>query len=238
MADAYRRFVSFHREHCKMSTADAAAKIDEPISTGQTRRILNAPPERGSWLDLQSLAERDADRATERWERIKKAARDELASGHRAAKAMEPTHGTPWKRAQFLAVRDALAAEWRPRTGIEWTLIDVLAQAHSSYLFWQERFVMLATLESDNDAIKESGYCNSPRVEDAEAVNQAAAMCDRFNRLFCRTLRALRDLRRHAPTLIVQNVGQMNVAEHQTGIKNRQEVRGREASTLEQARLA
>jgi hypothetical protein len=40
-------------------------------------------------------------------------------------------------------------------------------------------------------------------------------MVDRFNRIFLRTLRALRDLRKHAPTVVVQNAGQVNVGEQQ-----------------------
>ena len=43
-------------------------------------------------------------------------------------------------------------------------------------------------------------------------------MVDRFNRIFMRTLRALKDLRRHAPMLVVQNVGQLNVAEQQINV--------------------
>jgi hypothetical protein len=44
-------------------------------------------------------------------------------------------------------------------------------------------------------------------------------MCDRFHRLFIRTLRALRDLRRYQPPVVVQNVGgQVNIGEHQTNI--------------------
>jgi len=43
-------------------------------------------------------------------------------------------------------------------------------------------------------------------------------MVDRFNRIFLRTLRALRDLRKHSPTLIVQNAGQVNVADKQVNV--------------------
>ncbi len=43
-------------------------------------------------------------------------------------------------------------------------------------------------------------------------------MVDRFNRVYMRSLRALRDLRRHAPTLIMHNVEQVNVAENQVNV--------------------
>ncbi len=43
-------------------------------------------------------------------------------------------------------------------------------------------------------------------------------MVDRFNRLFLRTLRALRDLRRYSPALVVQGSAQINVAERQVNV--------------------
>ena len=43
-------------------------------------------------------------------------------------------------------------------------------------------------------------------------------MVDRFNRIFLRTLRALRDLRKHSPALIVQNAGQVNVGDKQVNV--------------------
>jgi hypothetical protein len=49
-------------------------------------------------------------------------------------------------------------------------------------------------------------------------MERAAAMADRFNRIFLRTLRALRDLRRYATPVVVQNAGQVNVAGQQVNI--------------------
>jgi hypothetical protein len=49
-------------------------------------------------------------------------------------------------------------------------------------------------------------------------LEQAAGMVDRFNRIFLRTLRALCDLRRHSPQVIVQNAGQVNVADKQINL--------------------
>ena len=59
---------------------------------------------------------------------------------------------------------------------------------------------------------------NPPRVSDSDAINQAAAMADRFNRIFLRSIRALRDLRRYSATVIVQNAGNVNVAEQQVNV--------------------
>ncbi len=73
-------------------------------------------------------------------------------------------------------------------------------------------------LESDNKQIKTNNGFRLPRVSDAQALDQAAQMVDRFNRVYMRSLRALRDLRRHAPTLIMHNVEQVNVAENQVNV--------------------
>ncbi len=43
-------------------------------------------------------------------------------------------------------------------------------------------------------------------------------MADRFNRLFLRTLRALRDLRRYAPSVTVQHAGQVNIGGQQVNV--------------------
>ena len=45
----------------------------------------------------------------------------------------------------------------------------------------------------------------------ATAMDQSEAMANRFHRMFLRGLRALRDLRRYAPAVVVQNAGQVNV---------------------------
>ena len=57
-----------------------------------------------------------------------------------------------------------------------------------------------------------------PRVFEAEAQNQAAAFADRFQRMFARSLRALRDLRRYSPAIIVQNAEQVNLGENQVNV--------------------
>ena len=57
-----------------------------------------------------------------------------------------------------------------------------------------------------------------PRLDETAAIEQAAAMSDRFNRLFVRTLRALRDLRRYSPQVVVQHAGQINVAQQQVNL--------------------
>jgi hypothetical protein len=55
-------------------------------------------------------------------------------------------------------------------------------------------------------------------VDEAPALDQAAAMVDRFSKMFLRTLRALRDLRRYATSVVVQNAGQVNIGGPQMSV--------------------
>ena len=57
-----------------------------------------------------------------------------------------------------------------------------------------------------------------PRMMVGEAMEQAAAIADRFNRLFLRTLRQLRDLRRYAPAANVQPAEQVNIGGQQVNV--------------------
>lgn len=51
-----------------------------------------------------------------------------------------------------------------------------------------------------------------PRQEAADAIEQAQRLADGYHRQYMRTLRQMRDLRRYAPPVIVNNGGQVNVA--------------------------
>ncbi|MDP8924408.1 MAG: hypothetical protein M3O34_16240 [Chloroflexota bacterium] len=79
---------------------------------------------------------------------------------------------------------------------------------------------MLSATEAqrqDREVERRGGWA-PPTVDAAAAIDQAAAMTDRFNRLFMRTLRALRDLRRYSASVVVQNVGQLNLGQAQVNI--------------------
>jgi len=50
----------------------------------------------------------------------------------------------------------------------------------------------------------------------AESLDQTAQMAERWQKLFVRALRALRDLRRHAPPVVLAGPGsQVNVGQQQ-----------------------
>jgi len=206
MAAAFGGMVKFYREQYGLSPEEARQRAQDIGAPAYQEWLRNQPPDQVSWFDLNNLAERDPQLARQRWEEIKAAALQELRTGHRAAKILEVGGPDCWDRAKFFAIRDDLAQGWQPRNGIERQLIDVMAQAQSSYFYWLGTLTARATLETVRDRRREEeqGRWSPPRVTDAEALEQAAAMVDRFNRIFLRTLRALRDLRRYAPAVIVQ----------------------------------
>jgi hypothetical protein len=149
--------------------------------------------------------------AARRWEEICDAAVGEVQGKERAAKAVEGWTSDAWQRAQFLALCRELEDGWQPQNGIERQLLDTMAQAQSSFLYWLNMLTQYTTFPVSN-VDRNEGKWAPPRVSETEAIDQAAAMVDRFNRIFLRTLRALRDLRRYTPpNVVVQNAGQVNV---------------------------
>jgi hypothetical protein len=148
---------------------------------------------------------------------VKAEAFDELASGHRAALAI-CWDDSPWQRAQFLAIRQTFVDEWQPRGGLEQTLLDQMAQAHSLYLYWVERAHIQACLEGSKQKreLSQTGRWQVRTLSTAETLDQTAQMAERWQKLFVRALRALRDLRRHAPPVVLAGPGsQVNVGHQQ-----------------------
>jgi hypothetical protein len=65
------------------------------------------------------------------------------------------------------------------------------------------------------------GSGESPRLSDAEAIEQAAGRVERFYRILTRSLRSLQEWRRRVPAVVVQNAGPVNVAEQQVNVARR-----------------
>lgn len=216
MSDAYRQRVEHYRKEMGLAEADALARDS---GGDDVARIEQTPPDQLDWWVLGRATEIDPERARAVWERALDGAREELGSGHRAARAVE-ANGTPWERAQFLAVLEGFLADWQPRGGIEVALVETLAQTYSTQLAWMARLTVLSTTEAQRQdrEIGESGRWMPPSLDAATAIDQSAAMVDRFNRMFMRTLRSLRDLRRYSTSVVVQNVGQLNLAQSQVNL--------------------
>jgi hypothetical protein len=220
MVAAVRAMVESYRNAYGLTQEQAVAKVCEPPHPDYLEIALSRPPDQVSWLDLENIRQPDSDRAVLRWEEIKQAARHDLASGHRASRAVEEYASTPWKRASFLALREELLETWQPRNGVERQLLETMAQAQTAAEFWLGRLTSRATLEAAMEQVnlEKKGRWDPPRVTEFRAVEQAAAMADRFNRIFLRTLRVLRDLRRCPPPVFVQNAGQVNVGQLQVNV--------------------
>ncbi len=172
MATAYANMVGVYREHLKLTTQEAVDKADEPPADGWQDRVLKCRPDHLTWMDFAQLTKCDPDLARQRWDELKQIARNELKSGHRAAKVVEGASNSPSVRAGFIALREDLAAQWQPRNGIEWTLIDTIAHAFTLYEFWTQRLMLWSMLECEGLPDKTwDDTWNPPRVSESEAKN-------------------------------------------------------------------
>lgn len=205
--------------------AEASARAREPLGhdPGTDQHTGQFVPDRVGWHDLARLAEHDPEAGRDLWLAIKREARHELASGIRAASALEspmPSTNQPWNRARYLAIVDALRTDLQPRGQLEELLIQRMASTYHLCLHWQRVAIEREELEIFNgDATVrqeragmtpaqkerqrlEYGYL-PPRQTQAEAIHDAYLMGERFERAFLRLVREFRNQRRVFANLIV-----------------------------------
>jgi hypothetical protein len=134
-----------------------------------------------------------------------------------------------WNIARYLGVRDSFIDEWNPKGGIEVALIDMMTQSYFQWQYWLEQTVKRSETKERHEHPEYSdwksrrqehnkamgwavdGFWFRPYVSEQQAIESAVQMADRWNRIFMRTLRQLRDLRRYAPVTI-NNANQVNIA--------------------------
>lgn len=214
--------------------AEANARARQPLryEPGKDRITGKLAPDQVSWNELGNLMEHEPEQARELWLAVKGAARDELTSGVRAAKALEsgmPSGNQPWQRARYLAIVDALRTDLHPRGGLEELLIQRMASTYSLCLHWQQEAIRREDYEvfQGDAAIRqerrdmtarqkerqrmEYGYL-PPRQAQAEAIQEACLMSERYERAFLRLVREFRNLRRTFNSLIVAG-GTVNIAD-------------------------
>ncbi len=221
MAKEYAAMVHHYRKLYGVTAPEAEQKTQELLALGAGKDLaLTLSPDQVTWWNLGELTGEDPQKAVRAWARLKAEARAELASGHRTAKAAEGFCVGPWARAQVLAIRDAMIADWQPRPGIEQALVETLATAQSGYLFWLERLMMRASSDAQMEEadLNAEGKWRPTRIPQAAATEEAAVMMDRFNRVFLRTLRALRDLRRYSPNVTITGAQQVNIGQQQVNV--------------------
>ncbi len=227
LAAAVSRQIDFYVEHYKLSPHEAATKARQALPFDPASR----PADQVGWWELSTTFDADPDKGQALWSSIKGEAREELATGFRAARTLEPTiDGRPLGRAQFRVIVEALDAALKPRDGLEHLLIQQMAAAHEMHLRWQARAVQRAELEAwrgDADRRRELERMSPaqreryeavegwvpPRLSEAEAVEQAVMVADRYQRSFLRLLKAFRDTRRVIGAVIVGEGGTLNVTE-------------------------
>ena len=178
--------------------------------------IEHLTPADYSWHDVMAVWGQDEAAGQALWEKIKQSARNELAVGKTGASAIESHYARPMRRAEYLAVWVALADGLKPANDTERLLLDNMAQALMLHRHWLHRMVQLDELDEGRLKRSTSGRerYEAPRLSEAEAVDRAAQMADRFQRQFLRLMKCYRDGRRLIASLTVLG-GQVNVAEQQ-----------------------
>jgi hypothetical protein len=217
MAAAFAATVRQYQEWYALTPEEARAKARESRPE-HLERVLTGPPDQVTWSDLEAVAEEDPAQALRRWEEVKRAAREEIRNGHRAARAIEDGEDL-WGRARFLALRAELAEAWGPRNAVERQLVDQLAQWQVLLWHWQEALTAWTNCASYGPRRgKEGDLPEAVRLAGVEALERAAAKVERMHRLYLRTLKALQELRRASPLVIVGRAGQVNVADQQVNV--------------------
>jgi hypothetical protein len=175
---------------------------------------LIASPEDLTWQAMARLEDEQPGSFATMWERIKEYARDELESGQRAA-SVAVGDDRPLSRARFLVLRDKYICEWEPRNVLESQMIDAICQAQTIREYWMRLATERAAVECEIErfTIETRGKRRDVTIDGSESARDAREEAERWDRVFIRSVRALRDLRRYTTAVIVNNQGgQVNVA--------------------------
>lgn len=235
-------------------TLDQAIKKAESYREGTTaEKLFNELKNRSvtsiDWVDLERLFRLEPAAGEALWKRLKTEAREDFESGGMAAKIFETTawRHDPWRRAQYVGIRDAFIDDYKPRGAIELSMIDMAVTAYFLYYYWAE----VTMKRSETEALPELfTYAERqkmerykgrydwvpPRVTEQDAIEHAAQMADRFRRQYQSAIRALRDYRRYG-AVIINNEGQVNFAENGAQQLNVQQKGKKQAKTLAPRRL-
>ncbi|HRH43841.1 MAG TPA: hypothetical protein PKY82_19575 [Pyrinomonadaceae bacterium] len=209
-------------------TDEEAIKLFESLMRRSTETI--------NFLQLLELHRNSPRMAQNVWEMIKREAAREFESGHRAAAVFEPADymTDAWNRASYLGLRESLIEEWKPKGGMELTMIDAIAQAWLMLQHWTEENVRRAKTEPrrENHEFykwkqwnKEAnpkqwgeGHWDVPTIGERNAVEHAAQMADRWQRMYFRAIRSLRDWRRYSQQVTINNPQQVNIGDKQINV--------------------
>lgn len=175
---------------------------------------MAAAPEDITWRAMAQLEDENPGSFASIWEKIRQYARDELESGHRAA-TVAVGYELPLTRARFLALRDKYIEEWQPRNVLESQVIDAICQAQTIREYWMRLATERVAVECEIEIywVEVSGKRSERRIDGSQSAREARDEAERWDKVFFRAVRALRDLRRYSTAVIVNNQGgQVNVA--------------------------
>jgi len=179
---------------------------------------LSMSPEDLSWNAIGQFENEHPGSFEMIWERVKQYARDELESGQRAA-SVAVGDQRPITRARFLVLREKYIREWEPRNVLESQLIDSICQIQTIREYWMTLATERVAVECEIERywVEQSGKRSERRIDGTQSARDAREEAERWDRVFVRSVRALRDLRRYTTAVIVNNQGgQVNVAADQS----------------------
>jgi hypothetical protein len=216
MAEAVASLVNFQMSQGELTREEASMRNRDEVVNAVRSRALEGPVEHISWDDLGTLAEADPAACEAAWQRVYDSAETEVLSGNAAARAMKHFGYRPIDRAVFLTLRDHLISEWEPRPGSELQIIDMMAQTLTLHGMWLSRHSGQSILGFERS--RESGQMLPPRVHEADALEQSAMMVERYQKMYLRLVRTLKELRKGSPPVVVQNAEQVNVGQQQVNV--------------------
>ena len=216
MAESYLALVNHYQELDGPSKRKAHRKARH-VKKSYLSRLLTAPADQISWFDLSAAADKDPELCAKAWQRIYDCAMEDYLSGERAGRVLGDNFDFgPLDRTHFTVTRASLVAEWDPLPGSEMQLIDMMAQTLSLHERWITRHSSHQMLGFSK--LDETGMRLPPRVCEAEALEQSAMMTERFQRMYIRLVKTLRELKKGSNPVVVQNAGQVNVGQQQVNV--------------------
>ena len=177
--------------------------------------------DKASWDDVMAAHQEDPEQAFLCLKAIYDRAGDYVKIGLLASHALDLNQ--PFEKGQFSFIRAAFIEEWQPRGGIEGSLVDMLAQCYVGWQYWLTRSFQVANNQDtvieqrakkkkSERARYDEGDWEPPRLTAVEYLEHTTQMADRFNRMFLRVLRQMRDLRRYSVPVTINNPKQVNIA--------------------------
>lgn len=174
---------------------------------------LAAAPEDVTWTAMARLEDQQPGSFAILWEHLKEYARDELESGQRAASVAVGDHRAI-SRARFVVLREKYIAEWQPRNVLESQMIDAICQAQTIREYWMRLATERVAVECEVETyyVEFNGKRSEKQIDGSESAREAREEAERWDRVFIRAVRALRDLRRYTVPVTINNPQQVNIA--------------------------